>query len=315
MDNLRERIVTLYTTPLADGRMYSLEDVARIVERHPATVGWHLKQAGVPRRPKGTRALFPHQYAEIVRQYTTPLPDGTWKGSKMIAAEFGVSDVLVQNVLRRMGVTLRTAKEAHAHGKRCGPIKHTEQFGEAPLCACGCGQPVTWHKNRCRWYRFAPGHYRKDEPYKSAEWLREQYEVRGRTAEDIATECGVNQTAVIRWMNVHGIPRRHISVALKGKQAGAKNPAWKGGTTPERQRLHKQGGWREFALSIYRRDNFTCRRCSAAVSARKGVAAHHVRSWAGAPELRFDPANVVTLCKPCHLWVHSSQNVAREWLG
>lgn len=32
-------------------------------------------------------------------------------------------------------------------------------------------------------------------------------------------------------------------------------------------------------------------------------------------ELRAVPSNLALLCRPCHLWVHSRQNVNREFLA
>lgn len=30
---------------------------------------------------------------------------------------------------------------------------------EVPLCKCGCGERVTWHEKRSRWYAYTPGHH------------------------------------------------------------------------------------------------------------------------------------------------------------
>ena len=34
------------------------------------------------------------------------------------------------------------------------------------------------------------------------------------------------------------------------------------------------------------------------------LAAHHILPWAQCKELRYDPANLVTLCKECHGQLH-----------
>lgn len=254
--------------------------------------------------------------AEIARQYTMRLPDGTWKGSKLIARDLGISDTAIRNILREMGVPIRSAKEAHAHGKRCGPIKHTEQLNDPPLCACGCGQPTYW-THKYRWAKYVEGHYRKDAPYKNEAWLCQQYKTLRVPIPKIATMCGVNVSTIIKFMKKFGIDRRPASESHKGTQAGPKNPAWKGGVTPERQRIYKQGGWREFVKQIYARDGYICQRCKQGVSGsgKRGVAAHHVKPWADHSELRFDPTNVITLCRKCHHWVHSKANTARDFLG
>jgi len=77
------------------------------------------------------------------------------------------------------------------------------------------------------------------------------------------------------------------------------NPRYVDGSSPERQRLYVQASGREFLKRIYARDGYRCVRCSAP-------------NRAGNPALRFDEANVVTLCRGCHGWVHSKVNSERE---
>lgn len=317
LSQIKQRIADLYTTPCADGAILGIKEISNILGVHQSTVAYHLKRMDIPRRKKGPHKITPAMKIEIVRQYTTQLPDGTWKGSEMIARDLGISGSAVQLILHEMNVPIRSASESHAHGKRCGPIKYTEQLGAPALCACGCGTPTKWERTHRRWAIFVPGHRYKDAPYKDESWLREQYLERRRNAPEIAAECNVNVTTIIRYMERYGIERRTTKESLKGVQAGAKNPAWKGGVTPERQRLYKQGGWREFTKQIFARDGYVCQRCKQGISGNKkrSGAAHHIKSWAGHPELRFDPTNVITLCRKCHLWVHSRANVAREFLG
>lgn len=270
----------------------------------------------MPRGEKN-RKLSDDQRAEIVRRYTTRLPGSAWEGSKMLAAEFGVGDGTIRYVLRRAGVTIRSAKEAHAHGKRCGPIKHTEQLGEPPMCACGCGQPTHWVRSKYRWAKYVRGHYRDDAPYKSETWLREQYQTRRRSISDISKECSVNMATVIKFMKKFGIARRTTKESLKGIQAGARNPAWKGGVTPERQRLYKTEGWKTLIKAVFARDGYACQRCKKGISgkSKRMGCAHHIKSFAEYPDLRTDMANLVTLCRACHEWVHSNANTARDFLS
>lgn len=57
--------------------------------------------------------------------------------------------------------------------------------------------------------------------------------------------------------------------------------------------------WRD---AVYVRDGYTCRHCG---DNRGGnLQAHHQKSFAGHPELRFDVDNGITLCKSCHEKVH-----------
>lgn len=265
--------------------------------------------------PKGenNRKLSDAQRDEIVRLYETRLDDGTWLGTTSIARMFSVSPNAIQTFLRTRGVTMRTSKEAHAHGKRCGPPGKPR--GEAPLCKCGCGLRTTWTHSKCRWRYYVVGHYRSDASYKSREWLLTEYVERNRSVSEIAADFGVGRQSVTKQMKRHGIARRRGSAAHVGRQAGANNPAWKGGVTPARQRIYKSQEWKVLLLEVWRRDGFLCVRCRHPKKGRRSLHTHHVKPWANAPELRTDPDNLVTLCRVCHLWVHSRENITGLFLA
>ena len=94
-------------------------------------------------------------------------------------------------------------------------------------------------------------------------------------------------------------------VAIKRKQYLDKNPmprgekhwSWKGGIS----RGYKEGYWSKEYLQwrklVFERDGYKCQVC------RKGggyLTAHHIKSWAHYPKLRFDIDNGITLCENCH---------------
>lgn len=87
--------------------------------------------------------------------------------------------------------------------------------------------------------------------------------------------------------------RKKISFA----QRGNKSHRWQGGITPiletERRRIEFRL-WRE---AVFTRDNWTCQECKI----RGGkLRAHHIKSFAKFPELRFALDNGITLCERCH---------------
>lgn len=104
---------------------------------------------------------------------------------------------------------------------------------------------------------------------------------------------------------------------LKGKR-GAETPNWKGGVTPERQRVYGTEAWKAAVKLVWQRDDARCRRCDLDYRTvdRKQVRfqVHHIKSFA-IRERRLDPGNLVLLCGPCHRFVHSRANTAKEWIA
>lgn len=55
--------------------------------------------------------------------------------------------------------------------------------------------------------------------------------------------------------------------------------------------------YKKWRMEVFLRDNFTCQNCW-----KRGcyLEAHHIKSWAEYPKLRYIVDNGVTLCKDCH---------------
>ena len=49
---------------------------------------------------------------------------------------------------------------------------------------------------------------KKSKDYRNEEWLRNQYEVLGRSMADIADDYGVTPMAILKWLNKFGIETR-----------------------------------------------------------------------------------------------------------
>ena len=177
--------------------------------------------------------------------------------------------------------------------------------------------------------RFLKGeHWRTRKPHWDWEWLVEQYVNKQRSTGDLAVECGCTDANMLFWLKRHGINRRTVAEARAIKHWGASgdanpmhgkigilNPNYIDGSSPERQRIYARGDGREFLRDVLKRDGYHCRRCNAPKQSPKFLHVHHIKPWAGNPGLRTDSSNAVTLCRPCHSWVHSKANAAREYLA
>lgn len=239
---------------------------------------------------------------QVIEMYTTRNPDGTWTGCKTIARMLGmVTDTTVQNILKRNGVPLRSAKESHAHGKACKPIKNKPKEGEtAPLCKCGCGHPVSWNRAKNKWNAYLADHEFPDQPYKHYDFLYSEYVIKQRTAKSIADDFGVNQGVILRWLRLNKIPARpqKLSLHLSGGVRGRKNPAWKGGIA----KWEYSHNWKALCKEIKDRDKWTCQGCG---EKRKRWGIHlHVHHK---DENKFNnsPENLISLCSKCHAIAHS----------
>ncbi len=95
---------------------------------------------------------------------------------------------------------------------------------------------------------------------------------------------------------------------------GEKNPNYKDGNTPERQRIYGLAEWRQVERIVDARDNRTCKRCGTKPTKHHYIHHHHIGSWEKHPELRLNPDNIITLCAKCHSFIHSKHNIKQEYL-
>jgi len=163
-------------------------------------------------------------------------------------------------------------------------------------------------------------HWRKEKPYWTKEWLENEYST--KSSGEIARDFGVTDSAILFWLNKHGIQKRTISEARLVKHwgvSGEDNPMfgkrgelnqnWKGGCTPDRQAFYMSDEWKSACSEVYKRDNALCQRCGA--SGKPHV--HHIESFSN-KEKRSDINNLVLLCVKCHRFVHSNKNIEKEFI-
>ena len=85
---------------------------------------------------------------------------------------------------------------------------------------------------------------------------------------------------------------------------GENNPNWRGelATTPRNELIRASIEYRLWREAVFARDNWMCQECGARSGngIRIYLQAHHIKSFAKHPELRFAIDNGVTLCIECH---------------
>jgi 5-methylcytosine-specific restriction endonuclease McrA len=105
--------------------------------------------------------------------------------------------------------------------------------------------------------------------------------------------------------------RKRMSEARKGRFTGANGTNWKGGVTFTHLKLRNSPeyrAWRVAALNLRgnkcqgcgKEDGAECKCCGTQVK----LHVHHLHSFAGVPEKRFDPENSEVLCPKCHYSRH-----------
>jgi len=92
---------------------------------------------------------------------------------------------------------------------------------------------------------------------------------------------------------------RHHSPAteIKKGDTGEKSRSWKGGHSRCYNEGYYSAEYVQWRKDVFKRDNYTCQECG---ENKNYVTAHHIKSFAHFPELRFDIENGLTLCEDCH---------------
>lgn len=96
----------------------------------------------------------------------------------------------------------------------------------------------------------------------------------------------------------YGITHNEDSRIINGSRVGS----WKGGISSENERMRRCKKFYDWRKSIFKRDKYTCKRCG---ERKRDLNAHHIKSFAEYPELRLDVNNGITLCRDCHINIHS----------
>lgn len=125
-------------------------------------------------------------------------------------------------------------------------------------------------------------------------------------------ECGVEKiikngnlisgrTKSCGCLNIDSLKQRHIDYRIsKGNRP---NAPMKPKRSFEREGFAKSGIIQE----ILKRDCYSCQFCP---DINHDLEIHHILSWSTYPELRYEPSNLITLCKICHIpIIHNNKSV------
>jgi len=90
---------------------------------------------------------------------------------------------------------------------------------------------------------------------------------------------------------------RERQIESARKQRGENHPNWKGGRSKSYKTGYYSTEYKEWRIKVFERDGYKCQSCGITGTY---ITAHHIKSFAHYPELRFELGNGVTLCEPCH---------------
>ncbi len=104
--------------------------------------------------------------------------------------------------------------------------------------------------------------------------------------------------------------RERQSEAHMGTFAGEAHWNWQGGITSEQMKIRTSTEMAAWRKAIFERDNYTCMQCG-----KRGGAlhAHHIVPFASeyGKELRFSIGNGWTLCRRCHITMHTNKVIKK----
>ena len=182
-----------------------------------------------------------------------------------------------------------------------------------------------------------PWNHNPSDLHRQKRWLQQRLED-GLCANEMAELAGCSVEAIKKWVYHYGMTlnrrpsgfqtgmrpwnkersgyRLQLSEASRdarrahGRQItrrGSASHFWKGGTSSERVLI---GAWtRQIAPQVHQRFDHTCQRCGLRGSEQQ-LHAHHLVPVYADPSLGYEIENLVTLCQPCHAFIHKHHQEA-----
>ena len=84
------------------------------------------------------------------------------------------------------------------------------------------------------------------------------------------------------------------------KRRGINHHNWRGGISRDKH-SPSEPKYKQWRSDVFQRDNWTCQTCNKKSQSGESIylEAHHIKSWAKYPALRYDINNGMTLCNEC----------------
>lgn len=127
--------------------------------------------------------------------------------------------------------------------------------------------------------------------------------VNSRTKMEYICECGEQHS-----IRLHDFVRGVRCNSCKSKNlSGENNPNWNSTKTDEEREVERSyPEYREWRITVYERDQYTCQCCFTKGGNGVVLNAHHLDGYNWCIEKRTDPDNGVTLCEDCHVDFHGN---------
>lgn len=132
----------------------------------------------------------------------------------------------------------------------------------------------------------------------------------------ICEQCGITYPALYSQRKISRFHDKSCKAKwfsehkLNGFVKGEEHYMWKGGVTPEYNKMRKSRQYRNFVKAVFRRDKYTCQICDLQTWDNWALQVNHIKKFSDYPTLRTEPSNGITLCVGCHRMVTGHEE---EW--
>jgi 5-methylcytosine-specific restriction endonuclease McrA len=197
---------------------------------------------------------------------------------------------------KKFGLTLEDYQGRRASGLRrctkCADWKPVESFGRDRSRPDG----LAYRCEACRRVRV-----RQSTKGRVSAFKGRSHSVAAREAMSAARKGCQN----LRRVGQKHSPETRQKISDRTRERAARGDAchsFKDGKLAERRDARFSQPYKRWRYDVFARDGFTCQKCG---DDRGGnLHAHHIKSFADFPDLRFDVANGITLCEICHKAEH-----------